>query len=44
MELVRERPTLGKWAEAKGEDGIIEYQKKNNTRSMDGLPTGIEAD
>lgn len=44
MELVRERPSLIKWAENKGEDGIKAYQKENNTRSMDGLPTGIDED
>lgn len=39
-----ERPTLNKWAEQKGESGILEYWEKNNTNSLDGSPTGISAD
>lgn len=41
MELVRPRETMAKWAEAKGEDGIREYQKEKNSKSIDGLPTGL---
>ena len=37
MEGMRERETLSKWAERKGEDGIAEYQRAHNTRSIDGL-------
>lgn len=37
-----ERPTLRKWAEHKGEDGIAAYQREKNRRSIDGLETGIE--
>ncbi|RMF11706.1 MAG: pyridoxamine 5'-phosphate oxidase family protein [Alphaproteobacteria bacterium] len=37
MKLIRERPTLAKWAEAKGEDGLAEYRRKNNAVSIDGL-------
>jgi hypothetical protein len=32
------RRQLPAWAERKGEDGLIEYQKKNNRASIDGLP------
>jgi hypothetical protein len=35
------RPTLQQWAERKGRVGIEEYQQKNNTRSIDGLPTHL---
>ena len=41
MELIRPRETMGKWATAKGEDGIREYQEVNNSKSIDGLPTGL---
>jgi len=37
-----ERPSLLNWAEAKGEDGLAAYRQKNNTLSIDGLPTGLE--
>lgn len=40
----RERPTLTRWAEAKGESGLIEYRRLKNARSIDGLPTGMEDD
>ncbi len=32
------RTQLPAWAERKGEDGLIEYQLKNNRDSIDGLP------
>lgn len=32
-----ERDILLKWANAKGEEGVRDYQKKNNTQSLDGL-------
>ena len=35
-----ERDTLDRWAEAKGEDGIVDYWAQKNVVSMDGLPTG----
>jgi hypothetical protein len=38
-----ERPTLNKWALNKGRDGIEQYWKDKNTRSLDGKPTGIKA-
>ncbi|MEN3973611.1 pyridoxamine 5'-phosphate oxidase family protein [Emcibacter sp. SYSU 3D8] len=40
-DLNRERPTLVKWAEKKGEDGLRDYRARKNVRSIDGLPTGL---
>jgi hypothetical protein len=39
--LVRERQTLVKWAEQKGEEGLRDYWAEKNVTSIDGLPTGI---
>ena len=36
-----ERPSLRRWAEAKGEAGLDAYRRENNARSIDGLPTGL---
>jgi hypothetical protein len=36
-----ERPNLGRWAEAKGEDGLDAYWREKNLTSMDGVPTGL---
>lgn len=36
-----ERPTLDRWAESKGEDGLDAYRREKNLVSMDGLPTGL---
>lgn len=33
-----ERDTLLDWGRAKGEDGVREYRRKNNKKSLDGLP------
>jgi hypothetical protein len=41
FEYVAERPTLTRWAEAKGEAGLEEYRRSKNIFSIDGLPTGI---
>jgi len=41
FEYVAERPTLTRWAEAKGEAGLEEYRQAKNAFSIDGLPTGI---
>jgi hypothetical protein len=38
---VDERPTLTRWAEAKGEDRLEEYRRLKNRFSIDGLPTGL---
>lgn len=43
-ELVGERPTLSKWAEAKGEQGVQDYWLEKNTKSIDGADTGILKD
>lgn len=36
-----ERPTLDRWAESKGEEGLAAYRREKNAFSMDGLPTGL---
>ena len=33
------RPTMRRWAEAKGEDGLAAYWAEKNQRSIDGFPT-----
>jgi hypothetical protein len=43
-ELQGERPTLTRWTQQKGQDGIVQYWRRNNTRSLDGKPTGIFED
>jgi hypothetical protein len=40
----KERPTLRRWAEAKGEAGVAAYWRQKNTRSIDGFETGILAE
>lgn len=35
-----DRPTLARWAENKGEEGLAEYRRQKNACSLDGLPTG----
>jgi hypothetical protein len=40
-----ERPTLARWAEAKEkQEGLEAYRRQKNTRSIDGLPTGLFED
>ncbi|HWA96270.1 MAG TPA: pyridoxamine 5'-phosphate oxidase family protein [Terracidiphilus sp.] len=36
-----EREVLTKWANNKGSEGLEEYRRKNNARSIDGFPTGM---
>jgi hypothetical protein len=36
-----ERTQLREWAEKKGPDGLASYWTEKNTRSIDGLPTGL---
>ncbi len=43
-ELQTERTTLTDWAIKKGDDGVKEYQLKNNLTSIDGLPTYLNDD
>jgi hypothetical protein len=38
-----ERPTLRRWAENKGEDGVAAYRREKNIRSLDGFETGFAA-
>lgn len=38
LRYVEERDVLVEWANKKGPEGIAAYQKKNNSRSIDGLP------
>jgi len=40
-ELAGERSTLNTWAEKIGEEGIAEYWREKNTKSLDGKDTGI---
>ena len=37
-----ERDSLVKYAETKGEDGMIEYRREKNVESIDGLPTPLK--
>jgi hypothetical protein len=41
FDYVGERPTLQRWAEAKGEAGLEQYWREKNVTSIDGLPTGL---
>lgn len=41
MRFEEERPSLTRWAESKGEDGLKAYRREHNAASMDGLPTGL---
>ncbi|UCF47186.1 MAG: pyridoxamine 5'-phosphate oxidase family protein [Myxococcales bacterium] len=34
-----ERDQLQRWADRKGDDGIVQYQRDNNAESLDGLPS-----
>jgi hypothetical protein len=43
-DYVGERPTMDRWAEAKGPDGLDAYQHDKNQTSLDGLPTGLFAE
>lgn len=38
-----ERPVLRDWAVGKGPEGLAAYWAEKNRKSIDGLPTGIEA-
>lgn len=40
-DYVDDRETLEKWAEAKGEDGLIAYRQEKNVCSIDQLPTPL---
>ena len=38
MTFERERDTMRKWAEKKGPEGVAQYQRDKNARSLDGHP------
>lgn len=41
FDFASERTTLVRWAEAKGAEGLAQFWRRENTTSVDGLPTGI---
>jgi Pyridoxamine 5'-phosphate oxidase len=41
FDYVSERDQLTRWAEVKGEAALEDYRRQKNTRSIDGLPTGL---
>lgn len=43
MDFREDRPVLKTWAEGKGPDGLRSYWDDRNRQTIDGLPTGIEA-
>ena len=43
-DYVEERPTMDRWAESKGVDGLAAYQHEKNQTSLDGFPTGLFAE
>ncbi|WP_309663805.1 pyridoxamine 5'-phosphate oxidase family protein [Tabrizicola sp.] len=43
MDFREDRPVLKNWAEDKGPDGLATYWDTRNRETIDGLPTGIEA-
>lgn len=43
LDFRAERPTLKSWAEDKGEDGLRTYWAERNAATLDGQPSGIEA-
>ncbi len=43
MDFRGDRPVLKSWAEGKGAEGLRSYWDERNRQTIDGLPTGIEA-
>jgi hypothetical protein len=43
MDFREDRPILKDWAEGKGPEGLRTYWDERNRQTIDGLPTGIEA-
>ncbi len=41
-EMKKERPTLEKWSQSHGVDGMSKYWAEKNMESIDGLPTGLK--
>lgn len=44
MEFQSDREALKKYAETKGEDGLVAYRQEKNMTSIDGLPTAFACD
>ena len=44
MEVVEERPTMHKWVDAKSDEDLVVYRRRNNAVSIDGLPALPGAD
>ncbi len=40
-DFVGERDQMARWAEAKGEEGLVTYRQEKNVCSIDGLPTPL---
>ena len=40
-EFVAQRKQMTQWSERKGPDGLAEYKARNNSHSLDGLPSGL---
>lgn len=38
LDYVGDRDDLNRWAQSKGEDGLVEYRGRKNLESIDGLP------
>ena len=43
MDFREDRPVLKDWAIGKGAEGLRSYWDERNRQTIDGLPTGIEA-
>lgn len=43
-EFKEERKVLIEWADKKGKQGLVEYWREKNQKSIDGIPTGIFED
>jgi hypothetical protein len=41
MKFVSQRETLTRWAEGKGDDGLVEYRQMHNRVSLDALGTPV---
>jgi pyridoxamine 5'-phosphate oxidase-like protein len=41
MKFVSQRETLTRWAEAKGDEGLVEYRRMHNRMSLDALETPV---
>ena len=41
MQYEGQRDTMMRWAESKGEDGLVAYRQQKNMLSIDELPTAL---